>query len=36
MRDGTSAQWRRHLTPEQLGRFREVLAHDLQYFGYPL
>ena len=36
MRDGTSGQWRRHLTSEQLGMFRDVLADDLQYFGYPL
>ncbi len=36
MRDGTSGQWRQHLTSEQLGLFRAVLADDLQYFGYPL
>jgi hypothetical protein len=36
LRDGTTGQWRRHLTVEQLGLFREVLADDLQYFGYPL
>jgi sulfotransferase family protein len=36
MRDGTSGQWRQHLTSEQLALFRTVLADDLQYFGYPL
>jgi len=36
MRDGTSGQWRRHLTSEQLGLFRDERADDLQDFGYPL
>ena len=36
LRDGTSGQWRRHLTAEQRGLFREQLAEDLEYFGYPL
>ena len=36
MRDGTSGQWRRHLSTEQLGLFRDLLADDLRYFGYPL
>jgi hypothetical protein len=36
LRDGTSGQWRQRLTSQQLGQFREVLADDLRYFGYPL
>jgi Sulfotransferase domain len=36
LRDGTSGQWRRHLTAYQLGQFRDVLADDLRYFGYPV
>jgi hypothetical protein len=36
LRAGTSGQWRDHLTPRQRGQFREVLAEDLEYFGYPL
>jgi Sulfotransferase domain len=36
LRDGTSGQWRQHLTAQQRGLFRELLAEDLEYFGYPL
>jgi len=36
LRAGTSGQWREHLTARQREQFRDVLAEDLEYFGYPL
>jgi hypothetical protein len=36
LRAGTSGQWREHLNARQRGLFRELLADDLEYFGYRL